>query len=57
MTMAPELLAPFAALLLVPFASVDERTNAVASEPITRTMPMEIAKIIFVFFFISAFSF
>ena len=44
--MAPEPLEPFAAaLLLAPFASADERTNAVISEPITRKMPMELAKI------------
>jgi len=46
-----------AALLLVPVASADERTNAVISEPITKKMPIELAKINLFFFFISAFSF
>ncbi len=57
--MAPELLEPFAvALPFAPVAFVDETTNAATSEPITRKMPMEIAKIkINFFFFISVFSF
>jgi hypothetical protein len=58
MTMAPEPLEPSAvALLLAPVAFVDEMTSAVTSEPITKKMPMELAKINLFFFFISAFSF
>jgi hypothetical protein len=57
MTMAPEALAAFAVLPFALVASVDERTNAATTAPITKTRPMELATINFFFLFISVFSF
>jgi hypothetical protein len=44
MMIAPEPLEPFAALLLAPTGRANEKTNPAITEPITRTIAMDITR-------------